>query len=147
MLTPQMKYSKAGQALTQSFESCRLAAYSDNGGIWTIGWGHTRGVSKGLTCLQLQADAWLYEDIGWAEAAVNDAVSVPLTQGEFDALVDFDFNTGALRGSTMLDYLNKGQPQLAANEFEKWDHVNGVEVAGLLRRRLEERQEFLQGSD
>lgn len=141
-LQPPMTYSQAGQRITQLFESCKLRAYPDSGGKPTIGWGHTRGVALGLTCIQAQADVWALEDEGYAVALVNDLVDVPLSQPEFDALVDFEYNTGGLKGSTMLAKLNAGDIVGAAVEFPKWDHVHGAEIAGLLRRRLAEQTEF-----
>lgn len=141
-----MKYSKEGLQLTESFESCKLVAYPDVKGIWTIGWGHTGVlVVKGLTCTQAQADNWLLSDVASAEAAVNRFVHITINQHEFDALVDFAFNCGitAFAGSTLLKLLNKGDIQGAAHEFEKWDHAAGKVVAGLLRRRLAEEKEFL----
>lgn len=140
-----MRYSKNGLQLTESFEGCRLVAYQDQVGVWTIGYGHTRGVHAGMTCTQAQAEQWLLEDVAFCETDVNTHVTVPLTQGEFDALVDFGFNLGcaSLNDSTLLRLLNAGHYDLAANEFEKWDHAGGKVVAGLLRRRLAEKQEFL----
>lgn len=138
------RYSKAGQCLSERFESCRLMAYQDQVGVWTIGWGHTFGVHEGMSCSQIEADAWLTQDEAAAIADVNTHVTVPLTQGEFDALVDFAFNLGrgALNNSTLLRDLNAGDHQAAAKEFEKWDHAGGKVVAGLLRRRLAEEAEF-----
>jgi lysozyme len=143
-----MEYSKAGDALTSSFEQCRLKAYPDSGGVPTIAWGHTRGVALGLTCIQEQADAWRKEDEGYTVEAVNHLVTVQLTQAEFDAIVDFDFNVGnqALKNSTLLRLLNDGNFVGAAQEFDKWDHVKAVVVAGLLRRREAETKEF-EGAD
>jgi len=141
-----MKYSKDGLALTESFESCKLVAYQDVKGVWTIGWGHTGVlVRPGLTCTQEQADAWLLEDCAAAEQAVNRFVCVAINQHEFDALVDFAFNCGitAFANSTLLKKLNSGDIPGAAHEFEKWDHASGKVVAGLLRRRLAEEKEFL----
>lgn len=142
MIPIPMKYSKDGFKLTESFEACIFKAYKDKGGVWTIAWGHTRGVGPGLTCIPQQADHWLIEDASFSEAAVNDLLTIQPTQDEFDALVDFEFNTGGLKGSTMLDLINKGEISEAAGEFDKWDHVNGVEVAGLLRRRETETRLF-----
>jgi len=143
-----MEYSKDGMRLTEGFEQCRLKAYQDKGGVWTIAWGHTRGVASGLTCCQAQADCWLMEDIGFAEAAVNQLVTAPLSQGEFDALCDFVFNCGArnFQDSHMLALLNEKNYTGAAAEFDRWDHVGGMEVAGLLRRRQAETTEF-EGAD
>ncbi len=135
-----------GLALTQRFEGCRYVAYQDSVGVWTIGYGHTRGVHEGMTCTQAQALAWLVEDVASAEAEVNRVVTVPLTQHEFDALVDFVFNLGdgSFEHSTMLRLLNAGDHANAVNEFRKWDKAGGVEVAGLLRRRLAEAAEFVE---
>lgn len=142
-----MKYSGNGLHLTEGFEGCKLKAYQDSKGVWTIGYGHTgREVVAGLTCTQAQADAWLAEDIAWAEMEVNRLVKVPLAQHEFDALVDFTFNCGAgnFQHSTLLLLLNHNDHVKAAAEFEKWDKCGGVELPGLLRRRKAEAAEFLQ---
>lgn len=146
-MTPRMQYSRVGLALTERFEGCRLQAYQDSVGVWTIGYGHTRGVQQGMTCTQEQAEEWLVQDSLQAQDAVNDLVTVLLTQPEFDALVDFTFNlgAGALAESTMLRLLNAGDFAGAAGQFELWDHAGGKVVAGLLRRRLAEKQEFTQG--
>jgi lysozyme len=144
-----MDYSKQGLQLTEGFESCRLTAYQDIKGIWTIGYGHVGPeVVEGLVWTQNQADIQLVMDVTRAEHTVNTCVNAALTQGEYDALVDFCFNCGcsAFKGSTMLVLLNKGDMAGAANEFEKWDHAAGVVVAGLLRRRIAEEQEFTNGN-
>lgn len=146
-MNPRMQYSKVGLALTERFEGCRLAAYRDVVGIPTIGYGHTHGVRMGMTCTQPEAEAWLAEDTLDAQEAVNDLVQVALSQDEFDALVDFTFNLGAtaLAHSTLLRLLNAGDIAAAADQFDLWDHAGGQVVAGLLRRRIAERQEFTQG--
>ena len=142
-----MKYSSNGQHLTQQFEADggpRLVAYQDSKGIWTIGWGRTRGVVAGMTCLLSQAERWFLADIAWAESEVNRVVKVPLTQNEFDALVDFTFNCGAcnFENSTLLKLVNADNMEAAALEFEKWDHCGGKVIAGLLRRRQAEERLF-----
>ena len=139
-----MKYSKAGLALTESFEGCRLQAYQDSKGVWTIGYGHTAGVHSGMTGTQDLANQWLAQDVQWAESAVNANVHVALTQPEFDALVDFVFNAGSgnFRASTMLGLINRGDMHGAALEFTKWDKCGGNVVAGLLRRRVAEENLF-----
>lgn len=142
-----MKYSGKGLQLTKSFESCRLVAYQDSGGVWTIGWGHTQNVYSGMTCTQSQADAWLLSDMVDAENAVRHLVKVALTQEEYDALVDFTFNVGAgnFAHSTLLALLNAGNYSAAAEQFERWHHVNGKDCAGLMRRRLAEEALFKEG--
>jgi lysozyme len=139
-----MQYSRDGLRLTESFESCRLVAYRDSKGVWTIGWGHTRGVKAGDTCTQAQADAWLLEDVQEAVTAVNRLVAVPLTQHQFDALVDFCFNAGQgnFASSTMLRKLNARDYAGADAEFARWDMCGGAHLAGLARRRAAEASLF-----
>lgn len=92
----------------------------------------------------------MLEDIAWAENEVNRVVKVPLTQGEFDALVDFVFNCGSgnFEHSTVLRLVNDNIPNreqaaAIANAFAAWDKCGGVELPGLLRRRRAEAEEFL----
>ena len=140
-----MEYSQNGLLLTEQFEGCRLEAYQDSVGKWTIGYGHTWGINSSTPpCTQDQAAAWLAEDIQSAVGSVNRLVKVTLTQPEFDACCDFVFNVGVgnFAGSTMLKKLNAGDYAGAANEFDKWSFAGGVVVAGLLRRREAEKAEF-----
>ena len=143
-----MTASPVGIALVKSFESCRLVAYQDTGGVWTIGWGHTQGVKAGDTWTQAEADSWLTVDLMHAARDVNNAIRVGVTQNQFDALVSFQFNTGGLTQEEchLRTYLNAGQIALAAGQFVMWDHdATGKELAGLKRRRLAEMQLFLKG--
>ena len=143
-MNPLMAYSKAGIQLTERFEGCRLAAYPDTGGVWTIGYGHTHGVHEGMNCTPEQAEVWLREDIQAAADAVNRLVKISLKQTEFDALVDFVFNlgAGAFARSTMLKDINAGNFAAAALQFPLWDRDAGRVLAGLLHRRLAEEAEF-----
>lgn len=144
-----MQYSQSGLSLTEQFEGCRLTAYLDSGCVPTIGYGHTNGVMIGNTCTQFQAEQWLMEDIQRSITDVNQLVTVQLNQGEFDALVDFDFNIGRgnLARSTLLVDLNAGNFSAAAAQFQVWDKCDGTVLAGLLRRRLAESAEFTGASD
>ena len=101
-------------------------------------------VDGGQHATQEQADALLLQDVQNAVNHVNHLVTVTLTQSEFDALVDFAFNCGcgAFAGSTLLKLLNAGDYPGAAAQFDVWDHASGKVVAGLLRRREAETQEF-----
>lgn len=139
-----MKYSLSGEHLTEQFEGCKLAAYQDQGGRWTCGFGHTSGVTAETTCTPQQAEEWLMQDIQTAASNVNRLVTIPLTQSEFDSLCDFCYNVGGgnFASSTMLKLLNAGDTAGAADQFERWDKVGGQVVAGLLRRRIAEKQEF-----
>ena len=133
-----------GQALTERFEGCSLTAYPDVVGVWTIGYGHTGGVTRGMSCTQAQADAWLTEDIQWAVSVVQNQVLVPLTQGQFNALVDFVFNVGgsAFARSTLLAKLNTGDYAGAAGQFQAWVFAGGKVSQGLLNRRIAEQEAF-----
>jgi len=143
--TNNLSYSKAGLSLTESFEGVRLTAYQDQVGVWTIGYGHTGpDVHAGLTITQDQANDLLMGDVSHAVSAVNRLVTVPLTQNQFDALVDFVFNVGIgnFASSTLLRELNASNFTDAAAQFERWSHAGGVVVAGLLRRRQAEARLF-----
>lgn len=139
-----MEYSKKGLALTESFEGCSLTAYQDGTGRWTIGYGHTPA-QCGQVITPMQAEALLEADIAWAVSFVNKMVyTTQLTQGQFDALVDFTFNLGVgnFQHSTLLTLVNGRKFAEAAAEFGKWDKAGGRVVAGLLRRRIAEEEEF-----
>jgi lysozyme len=133
-----------GEALTEQFEGCSLTAYPDVKGVWTIGYGHTGGVTPDQVCTQEQADEWLRIDIRGAVRAVQTLVKVPLTQDEFNALVDFVFNVGSgnFAASTMLARLNLSDYAGAAAQFERWDLAGGNVIQGLLNRRIAEENEF-----
>lgn len=141
----QMTIGQKGIDLIKSFEGCKLDAYKDAVGVVTIGYGHTKTAQMGQRITQAQADELLRSDIATFESAVTAAVTVPINQNQFDALVCFAFNVGAgaLRDSTLLKKLNAGDYQGAANEFLKWDKAGGKVLAGLTRRRKSERLLFL----
>ncbi|GAP96278.1 glycoside hydrolase family protein [Leptolyngbya sp. NIES-2104] len=136
-----------GFKLLTTFEGCRLEAYDDGVGVWTIGYGHTRGVFQGMTINQAQAEEFLREDLEQFESYVEDAVSVTLTDNQFSALVCFCFNVGpgaeGFGGSTLLRLLNTGDYQGAANQLIRWNKAGGESWLGLTRRRLAERALFL----
>lgn len=134
----------AGIALIKQFESCRLAAYQDQVGVWTIGFGHTGGVQPTDTCTQAQADQWLQADCRVAVGAVNRLVTSTLTQNMFDALVDFVYNEGEehFAESTLLIQLNACNYAAAAAQFPRWDYAGGVIDLGLMRRRAAEQELF-----
>jgi lysozyme len=135
------KYGEAGLALTKGFEGLRLEAYADQGGVWTVGYGHTGpGVYAGLAITEDQAETLLISDIAGAVACVNRLVTAKVNQNQFDALVDFTFNLGcaSLAQSTLLRTVNAGDFQGAGAQFLRWDHIRGVVVMGLARRRQAE---------
>jgi lysozyme len=139
-------YSKNGLALTKQFEGCKLTAYQDSVGVWTIGYGHTGTFADpGKTITQAFADQLLLADIAKFEAGVLKLVRAAINQNQFDALVDFSFNLGLgnLGSSTLLKKLNAGDIKGAAEEFLRWDKAGGKVLAGLTRRRKAERELFL----
>ena len=134
-----MRLSVAGLELLKKSEGFRERIYTDVAGIRTIGFGHRlapgEAYASGITAVQ--AESILAADVSTAEAAVKRLVQVPLTQGQFDALVDFVFNVGAgrLASSTLLRYLNSGNYDAAAWQLLAWDHAGNHEIAGLKLRR------------
>lgn len=139
-----MQISKAGLDLIKEFEGLYLKAYRCPAGVPTIGYGHTAGVVMGQTITKQQADDYLRRDVRQFERAVARLVSVPLTQGQFDALVSFAFNLGegALAQSTLLRLLNAGDYAGAAAQFDRWNKAGGRVLPGLVRRRAAERALF-----
>lgn len=139
-----MSLSANGRALLKAHEQLRLKAYPDGGGVATIGWGHTSGVKLGQTITVAQAEKFLEEDLQTVYAGLG-AITVPLNQNQFDALVDFVFNVGAYRfhHSTMLSKLNAGDFAGASKEFARWVYDNGQIVNGLVVRRKDEMDLFL----
>jgi lysozyme len=122
----------------KGYERFRPTAYDDGRGVWTIGWGHTRGVKKGDTCTMAQADAWLQQDVAEAVAAVNRLVKVPLTQNQFDALVSLVFNCGPdPLVKTLGHLLNAKDYAGAALQFLEWKNAGRMRGVLLPRRKQE----------
>ncbi len=134
-----MQMSAAGLDLLKRSEGFRSRTYLDAAGLPTIGYGHQlvhpECFPNGIS--QAQGAEILTNDLRDAEQAVGRLVKVALTQGQFDALVDFCFNVGSgkLAASTLLKNLNAGQSAEAAEQLLRWDHIGLQEVAGLKARR------------
>lgn len=139
-----MKISKAGLDLVKHFEGCQLLAYIDPVGIWTIGYGHTKGVYRGMRISQAQADKWLAEDLASHMQHPMTVIKTTLNQNQYDALASFCFNLGAyiLDGSALLRYINNRDWTKVANEMQLYCNgtINGVltPLPGLVRRRRAE---------
>lgn len=145
-----MQTSEKGIALIKEFEGCKLTAYQDSVGVWTIGYGWTQPVDgkpirAGMTIKQETAERLLKTGMVSYESDVPRLVKVGLTQGQFDALVSFTYNLGArsLSTSTLLRKLNAGDYAGAADEFLRWNKAGGKVLNGLTRRREAERALFL----
>lgn len=140
--------SVAGIALIKSQEGLRYTAYPDpgtGGAPWTICYGHTGGIRKGMTATQAQCDRWLAEDLAVAEGVLQSTVKVSLTQGEYDSYVSFIFNAGPSnwRSSTMLKLLNRGERIAACNQFPRWVYSDKRVLNGLVTRRFKEQHQCL----
>lgn len=135
----------SGIQLIQEFEGCALVAYQDQRGVWTIGYGSTRNVVENQVCTADEALAMLRSDIAETELRVQNLVKWPISDTQYTAIVCFTFNVGSgnLSQSTLLRCVNTGHLTDAAQEFLKWDKVNGVPNDGLLRRRQAERALYL----
>ena len=143
-----IRISENGKKLIRNFEGLKLSPYQDLIGVWTIGLGHTKGVTKDMPIITEKEAYELFEiDIQHYENAVSRLITYTLTQSQFDSLCSFSFNlgTGALQRSTLRQKLNRGDVQGAAGEFHKWCMAGGKKSKGLLRRRLAEREMFLCG--
>ncbi|MEG2567189.1 MAG: lysozyme [Acinetobacter sp.] len=145
-----MQTSDKGIALIKEFEGCKLTAYQDSVGVWTIGYGWTQPVDgkpirAGMTIKQETAERLLKTGLVSYESDVSRLVKVALTQGQFDALVSFTYNLGArsLSTSTLLRKLNASDYSGAADEFLRWNKAGGKVLNGLTRRREAERSLFL----
>lgn len=144
-----MKTSGAGIRFIQSFEKCSLEKYDDQGGKPTIGYGHLITGSEIFSdeITQDQADALFLSDLAKkAEEPVLRHLDIILSQNQFDALVSLCFNIGSgnFSGSTILRKVNMKDPS-AADEFPKWDKVNGEVSKGLYARRIAEQNIFENG--
>lgn len=129
-----------GLRLLKQFEGCKLTSYKDVGGVWTIGYGHTKTARPDMTITQEQADSLLKEEVAVFADAVEKAVKVPLTDNQFAALVVFTYNVGqgAFRQSTLLRKLNEGDYSAVPPQLMRWNKVQGKEVRGLTNRRAAE---------
>lgn len=134
-----MKLSTEGLDLIKRFEGFRGRQYNDVAGFLTIGYGHRivppESFANGVS--EPQGAAILEADVSEAEKAVSELVKVEMTQGQFDALVDFCFNLGAgrLMKSTLLRALNAGRYEAAAEQLLLWDLAGGEVNLGLKARR------------
>ena len=139
------KTSETGIELIKKWEGCRLNAYLCPANVWTIGYGHTAGVKKGDEITYAEANKLLKSDLEHYEKAVNDSVTAPLNQNQFDALVLFTYNVGvgAFQKSTLLRTLNHKNYRGAAQQFKRWVKAGKKTLPGLVSRRKDEEELFL----
>ena len=134
--------SSRGLNLIKQFEGLRPAVYVCPAGLRTIGYGHVirAGEVFSQPLSEPEAEALLLQDIEVAAKAVYRLIKVPLTQGQFDALVSFTFNcgTGALQRSTLRACVNREEHWQVPAELLRWSRVKGALSNGLMRRRMAE---------
>lgn len=139
------KLSAKGAFFIKLKEGFRSVAYNKLDGIWTIGYGHTLGVTQGMTCTRAEADTWFIQDVAKCEASVNKQ-NLKLSQNQFDALVSYAYNigVGAFERSNLLAMIKSGKPE---SEIRKWWTTHWITVSmkvipGLVTRRAEEAAMF-----
>lgn len=136
-----MMTSNNGRNLIKSFESLRLKAYNDGTGVYTIGWGHTGGIKKGMEITKVQAESYFNQDLVKAEKAVNKYQNrYNFNQNEYDAMVSFAFNIGSITQLTALGTRSKAQ---IADKMLLYCKAGKKQLAGLVNRRFKECQLFL----
>lgn len=142
----------SAEKIIAKFEGLRLKAYQDTGGIWTIGYGSTKdpftgvAVKQGDVISKDTALTWLKKDIEQRQIAIRKLVKVPITANQLAALTSLAYNIGlgAFQRSTLLRLLNQKAPvNQVADQFLKWDKVQGKPVKGLTIRRTLEKDLFL----
>ena len=142
--------SQTGIDLVKHFEGCRLEAYQDEVGVWTIGWGITNAdksitgttIKRGLKISQATAEEWL-------EASLNRKY-LPLVmkydtrygwyQNEIDSLVSFAYNIGSIDQLTANGSRSR---ETIASKMLEYNKAGGRVYRGLTRRREAERKLFL----
>jgi len=138
----KMHISQEGIDLVKKFEGCptedgMVVAYQCAAGVWTCGYGSTRGVQKGDVWSLEKAEMMLIDELEEYGNHVEEMVSIPLNQCQFDALTSWCFNLGPsnLRSSTLLQVLNQGDYEGVPYQIKRWNKVNGQVNDGLIRRR------------
>ena len=132
-----MKTSAEGISLIKKFEGCELYAYQCSANVWTIGYGHTKDVEPGMQITQEDAEQMLVDELHEYENYINEYVTAPLSQNQFDAMVSWVYNLGPanLKASTLLKVLNAGDYEGVPAQIRRWNKAGGEILDGLIRRR------------
>ena len=139
-----MNIGNKGLEMIKHFEGLELEAYKCAAGVWTIGYGHTKGVQDGDVITEQQADDMLVEELKEYENYINTLVTVELNQNQFDAMVSWVYNLGSsnLKASTLLKVLNAGNYEGVPEQIMRWNKAGGRVLEGLTRRRQAEADLF-----
>ena len=146
-----MTVNNATLDLIKEWEGCKLTAYQDIVGVWTIGYGTTAAAglgitpAKGMTITQERAEELLRQGVEEFAVKVDALITSPVNQNERGAIISLAYNvgTGALSKSTVLRELNAGNKDKAAAAFKMWNKAGGKVVQGLVNRRNAEITLFL----
>lgn len=133
--------------LVKRYEGLKLKAYKCPAGIWTIGYGHTKGVKPNDEITNTAAEKLLVQDLEEAAKSVDSLVKVPLTDLQRGVLCSFVFNLGhgRLKESTLLTVLNQKEYDAVPEQLLRWTRSNGKILRGLLSRRLAEALLWIKG--
>jgi lysozyme len=146
-----MNINKATIDLVKEFEGCKLTAYRDAVGVWTIGYGTTAraglGIipTAGMTITQAEADQLLADGLNKFADQIRPMITADLNDNQFGACVSLAYNIGAygFTRSTALEKINAGDYDKAANAILLWNKAGGKTLKGLVRRREAERKLFM----
>lgn len=138
-----MRNLKKAVDLIKEFEGCVLTAYQDSVGVWTIGYGQTGNIKKGMKITKQQAEVFLAKDLEKRSAAIEKLLTVKVNDNQFGALLSFAYNLGLgfLKKSQLLVMINDGvydSPEDVALMFGHYNHAGGKVLKGLTRRRAAE---------
>jgi lysozyme len=135
-------------ALIKRWEGLKLHSYKCEAGVWTVGYGHTATAQPDMVINEAQANLLLKKDLAQFEAAVERLVKVPLSDGQFGALVSWCFNVGesAASRSSLIRKLNKGDYDSVPGELARWNKVGNRILPGLSNRRAAEAGLWARGS-
>lgn len=142
--------NKAGIDLIKQWEGCKLKAYKDVAGIWTVGYGLTSRagfieVGPDTTLTQDEADWYLEKVVDDFASKIRPMVSPPVNENQFAAFVSLAYNigTGAFSRSSALKHFNAGRIDLVPDAMRMWRKAGGKVVQGLINRREAEIKLFL----
>ena len=140
----KMNIGSKGIELIKHFEGCELEAYKCAAGVWTIGYGHIKGVTSDSVITQEQAEQMLVEELHEYEGYINNMVTVELNQNQYDAMVSWVYNLGGgnLKASTLLKVVNQGEFDGVPAQIMRWNKAGGKVLEGLTRRRQAEADLF-----
>ncbi|MGR5209336.1 lysozyme [Vibrio rotiferianus] len=150
----ELSVSENGLRHIANEEGCRLKAYQCSANVWTVGLGHTKGVTERTKITERQAAEKFVESVAAAEKVVKKYITKTPKQGEYDMMVSFVYNLGAgnFKSSTLLKKFNHGDNIGACKQYPRWIYVNGKNClivesncGGIPKRRNKEQHVCLNG--